>query len=78
LLEDFLQQHENDGLDAGSGDDEQEKDFLGNTDLSLTQKYLQKRSRMQENNKKKAEIETKATKNRKIRYIVHDKILNFL
>jgi len=33
---------------------------------------------MQENNKKKAEIETKATKNRKIRYIVHDKILNFL
>jgi hypothetical protein len=33
---------------------------------------------MQEGNKKKAEIETKATKNRKIRYIVHDKILNFL
>ena len=33
---------------------------------------------MQEGNKKKAEIETKATKQRKIRYIVHDKILNFL
>ena len=33
---------------------------------------------MQEGNKKKAEIEVKATKNRKIRYIVHDKIINFL
>ena len=33
---------------------------------------------MQEGNKKKAVIEVKATKNRKIRYIVHDKIINFL
>lgn len=36
LLEDFLQQHEHDALDAGSDMDEAEKAFLGNTDISLT------------------------------------------
>jgi protein AATF/BFR2 len=51
---------------------------LGNADLGLTQKYLQKRAKMQEAKGKKVKaIDTKATKNRKLRYIVHDKILNF-
>ena len=47
LLQDFLKAHEHDELDEGS-DAEREKEFLGNADLSITQKYLEKRKRLQE------------------------------
>ena len=46
----------------------------------MTQKYLSKKHRMQQEKSAKAkkEIDRKASKNRKLRYVVHDKILNFL
>ena len=53
---------------------------MGGADLTLTQKYLSKKHRMQQEKSAKAkkEIDRKASKNRKLRYVVHDKILNFL
>lgn len=48
--------------------------------MNLTQRYLQKKQQLKEaaGDQVKKEVDRKASKNRKIRYIVHDKILNFL
>ena len=66
------------------GNDEQEDQvddkYLGTADLNLTQRYLQRKQKLKEavGDQAKKEVDRKASKNRKIRYIVHDKILNFL
>ena len=84
LLSDFLQasgEQEDDAVAEGAGahDAETEKRFLGGADLGLTQKYLEKKQKMAEQARKaKKDIDRRASKNRKIRYVVHDKILNFL
>ena len=58
-------------ISGGKGDD----GFLYGADLSLTQKYLMKRQKLKELNiQRKKEIDQKATKGRKIRYVVHDKL----
>ena len=45
----------------------------------MTQKYLNKKKQMNEQARKaKKDIDRRASKNRKIRYVVHEKILNFL
>ena len=84
LLSDFLQSNELE--DEGDTDDgemsENERRLLGNADISMTQSYLRKRQKMKEaagrESKSSKEVDRKASKNRKIRYVVHDKILNFL
>jgi protein AATF/BFR2 len=77
LLSDFLAAHEYDEVEE---DGEEQDKFLGNTDLSLTQRFLQKKQKMKEaaGQLVKKEVDRKASKNRKIRYVVHEKILNFL
>ena len=58
---------------------ETERRFLGGADLKMTQNYLQKRQKMNEQSKTlKKDVDRRASKNRKIRYVVHEKILNFL
>ena len=61
---------------------ENERRLLGNADIGMTQSYLRKKQRMKEaaggEAKSSKEVDRKASKNRKIRYVVHDKILNFL
>lgn len=77
LLSDFLAAHE--GEDEGQ-DGEDDAKYLGSTDLNLTQRYLQKKQKLKEaaGEKVKKEVDRRASKNRKIRYVVHDKIVNFL
>lgn len=53
-----------------------EKHYLGNADLNLTRKALAKKNSMKPAPKK--EVDRRASKNRKIKYVVHDKILNFM
>ena len=79
LLSDFLQASgEADGDESGH-DSETERRFLGGADLGLTHKYLAKKARMAEQKKKaKVDIDRRASKNRKIRYVVHEKLLNFM
>lgn len=55
------------------------QDYLFGADLSLTQKYLARREKLKAlSSQNKKEIDRKATKGRKIRYIVHDKLQNFM
>lgn len=75
LLGDFLQQNEDDGSEASQ--DEADKHYLGNADLNLTRKALAKKQALQAQAVKK-EVDRRASKNRKIKYVVHDKILNFM
>jgi hypothetical protein len=71
LLGDFLQEHEeDDGSDAGSQDDEREKHYLGNADLAMTKKAMARKALLKQQPKK--DIDRKASKNRKIKYVVHD------
>ena len=78
MLKDFL---------ASSGEVEEENqlnggedEYLEGADIGLTQRYLQKRQKMKDDSakEKKKEIDRKASKNRKIRYIVHEKLVNFM
>lgn len=55
--------------------------YVDGADLGMTQKYLEKRKKLQENGQAattKKEVDRKASKHRKIRYIVHEKIVNFM
>ena len=78
MLSDFLAAHEYDEVDDEA--DEEQRKLLGNADLSLTQRFLQKKQKMKESagQQVKKEVDRKASKNRKIRYVIHDKIVNFL
>jgi hypothetical protein len=80
---DFYQMLLHDFLNAPGQDDQEEQqqeeagnqDYLFGADLSLTQKFLAKKQKLKEIQlKKKKEIDRKATKGRKIRYVVHDKM----
>lgn len=82
LLSDFLQSNENEGNKNDVEDElsETERHLLGNADLSITQKFIRKRQKMLDaagQHKKMKQVDTKASKNRKIQYVVHDKIVNF-
>lgn len=47
--------------------------------VGLTRKYLEERKRREEMQKRlKKEVDRKASKNRKIRYVVHPKLENFM
>eukprot|EP00347_Sterkiella_histriomuscorum_P006693 403351797 len=84
LLKDFLANADGSGADGddkynatGGGDDDM---YLDGADLGLTQKYLERKRKLQMNKgeKMKKDVDRKASKNRKIRYIVHEKIVNFM
>uniref|UniRef100_A0A7S3MWN6 Apoptosis-antagonizing transcription factor C-terminal domain-containing protein n=1 Tax=Strombidium inclinatum TaxID=197538 RepID=A0A7S3MWN6_9SPIT len=76
-LSDFLTMSGQTGVDEG--DDKGDDDYLHGADLSLTQKYLAKREKLKELNlQRKKEIDRRATKGRKIKYIVYDKLKNFM
>lgn len=81
MLSDFLAAHDEDGGDDGDEGEgnEDDKRYLGKANLNMTQKFLQKKQKMQEaaGQTAKKEVDRKASKNRKIRYVVHDKIVNF-
>ena len=52
---------------------------MDGADLGLTQKYLEKRKKLEKAGvKEKKEVDRKASKHRKIRYVVHEKIVNFM
>lgn len=71
-----MQEHDDAGSEAGSQDDDKEKHYLGNADLGLTKKAMARKALMKQ--KPKKEVDHRASKNRKIKYVVHDKILNFM
>ena len=49
-----------------------------NDDLALTQEYLKKRERMKKSRDKKAKKSNKISKDRKIKYVIHDKLISFM
>ena len=64
-------------VDAQGETDDQ---HLHGADLTLTQRAIAKRQKLQEAGlgKVRKEVDRKATKGRKIKYIVHDKIKSFM
>lgn len=73
MLSDYLAMNDDSQQEKGSGD------YLYGADLSLTQKYLAKKQKLKEIEiQKKKEVDRKATKGRKIRYVVHEKIQSFM
>jgi len=77
MLGDYLK--ENDPTQEDPSTMDSNADYLYGADLSLTQKYLARREKLKElSHNKKKDIDTRASKGRKIRYIVHDKLLNFM
>ena len=80
LLSDFLQTQQGDD----QNDDVEGGQMKQGDNLNLTQKYLLKRQQMKEAQAAKSKanankvVDRKASKNRKIRYVVHDKIVNFM
>ena len=60
---------------------ESERILLGNADLSITQKFIKKKQKMMDaagQQKSLKEVDCRASKNRKVKFVVHDKIVNFL
>ena len=51
---------------------------MGNADLNLTKKILAKKKALKAQQQPKKDVDRRASKNRKIRYVVYDKILNFM
>jgi protein AATF/BFR2 len=80
LLKDFLANNDatyvpTEGGAGGADDDI----YLDGADIGLTQKFLAKRQKLKEAQaSKKKEVDRKASKHRKIRYVVHEKIVNFM
>ena len=73
MLSDYLAMNDDSQQQNASGD------YLYGADLSLTQKYLAKKQKLKEIEiSRKKQIDRKATKGRKIRYVVHDKIQSFM
>lgn len=79
LLHDFLNGTGQEGQEEQQQEEAGNQDYLFGADLSLTQKFLAKKQQLKEIQlKKKKEIDRKATKGRKIRYVVHDKMQSFM
>ena len=53
---------------------------MDGADLGMTQRFLDRRRRLQEAGqvKERKEVDRRASKARKIRYVVHEKIVNFM
>ena len=82
MLSDYLKANDTYNNEDGEQDDQiatTNQDYLFGADLSLTQKYLARREKLKAlSSANKKEIDRKATKGRKIRYTVHDKLQNFM
>ena len=54
--------------------------YADGADLGMTQRFLERRRKLQEagQTKEKKEVDRRASKHRKIRYVVHQKIVNFM
>jgi protein AATF/BFR2 len=76
IIKDFL----NSEVTTGSANqsDLLNKDFNVHDDLALTQEYLKKRERMKKARDKKTKKSNKISKDRKIKYIIHDPLINFM
>lgn len=76
LLKDFLASNEGDQQAQGAtGEDDI---YVDGADLNLTQRALERKRRLQETAGPKKEVDRRASKNRKIRYVVHEKLVNFM
>ncbi len=76
LLKDFLATSSTTQQDATQQDDDV---YLDGADLGMTQKYLEKKRKLQEASlQQRKEVDRRASKNRKIRYVVHEKLVNFM
>ncbi|CAI2367536.1 unnamed protein product [Moneuplotes crassus] len=76
---DFYQSLMRDLLNSSSGSIEPEKladDH--NISMSLTQEYLRKRDKMRKLMSKKTKKSNKISKDKKLKYIIHDKLINFM
>lgn len=71
LMKEFLNTT-SDTLDAPQADGET------GTGMSLTQEYLRKREKMKMFMDKKKKKSNKVSKDRKLKYIIHDKLINFM
>ena len=80
LLKDFLASADGGEDNAGANGGGEDDIYLDGADLGLTQKYLERKKKllMGGQNKTKKDVDRKASKNRKIRYVVHEKIVNFM
>ena len=79
LLKDFLANNDSQYVPQDNQPGGEDDIYLDGADLGLTQKFLAKRQKLKEiQANKKKEVDRKASKNRKIRYIVHEKIVNFM
>lgn len=84
LLKDFLASADSgegeDGRYGASGGGDADV-YLDGADLGLTQRFLERKKRLEQGQGEKAnkkEVDRKASKNRKIRYVVHPKLVNFM
>lgn len=69
-----------DGRYGASGGGEADV-YLDGADLGMTQRFLERKRRLEQGQGEKAskkEVDRKASKNRKIRYVVHPKLVNFM
>lgn len=48
------------------------------TSMALTQEYFRKREKLNSRNRNKAKKTNKISKDRKLKYIIHDKLINFM
>ena len=81
LLKDFLGGSTGESAGGNGINNDADDIYVDGADLSITQKFLERRRKLQEAAaaaKVKKQVDRKASKNRKIRYVVHEKIVNFM
>ena len=81
MLKDFLASNDNAATGQATGNGEDDDIYTDGADLGLTQRFLERKRKLQETNQGtqlKKEVDRKASKQRKIRYIVHEKLVNFM
>ena len=78
LLKDFLTSNEGEEGTQAANDAEDDQYLLG-ADLGMTQRFLEKRRKLDQGVEKiKKEVDRRASKHRKIRYVIHEKLVNFM
>ena len=81
ILKDFLATNDSASGSSNGLNNDADDIYVDGADLGITQKFLERRRKLQEASaaqKVRKEVDRKASKNRKIRYIVHEKIVNFM
>lgn len=79
LLKDFLASNDQTtGTTPANQDDDDI--YVDGADLGMTQRFLERRRKLQDAGsiQTKKEVDRRASKHRKIRYVVHEKIVNFM